>query len=322
MGYFLLGLLLLSANTLYAAYPTPEGLFRYGPTLDQQGDLILLDLVVHPEKKIEEVEKHPNYIQLLIAPRDQRAELLQLEFARPGFEEKDIIDFQYWPNWGHALGHEATSIRNLFYAIVGMYTLNEGEFMRDLLLRSVPDFKSNRELINFEKRSLMEAKRDYLAQIRNNPDLQESLVSPLRPEDPEERKKVEDIMRMPTYFKADNLFLEREGRNFYWYLRYDNFNAKFSVKNQRIKSLMFRMAEAPIRMRFGEYVVFDGRRELPRYIILETPRGETYRIEVANFRRVVRRGDRVSQLMRELTNRSLDREKQQMIRERRAEFLF
>lgn len=336
-------LIFLLPVAVWAAYPTPEGLFRYGADIDYTDDLVLLDLVISTEKnpklfgqnissdfQSEQLTNGPSrrdrlqYVQLLFAKKENRTELLQVHFDRGGFEEKDANHSRYFPSLNNTLRDDTLTVRTLFYSLMSMYALNTSEHMVNLLRRSVPNFKTNRDLMSEEKRELLRRYRRYLERTREMEGMdeedREELVSPLRPEDPEDLELVREIMSGPMYEKDKRLSLKKEGRRFYWNLDYENFYARFSNDDQYLKSLTLHMTESPIRVRVSHYVTFDGNKVLPRQILYETPGGELFKISIANFRRVRNRGDRLSQMARDYAQRVEQRVSRGEIK-RRSDYL-
>lgn len=310
--------LLLSGKAL-SSYPTPQGLFRFGSDIDFSSDLILLDLKIQ-QIEIESDKNQSNlihhnapvsdehiigekYVQLIFAPGERRTSMLQVEFGREGFDENDAIRSQYFPNLARKLREDYIVSRSLFYSLMTKYSFNSDQFITDLLLRRVPGFKSNQELINREKQALLQKYKEYLKMIKEDEALVDDLISPLRPEDPELRKAVDEIMKAPFYKRDENTILTKEGRKFFWQLEYENFNAYFSADHQRLKSLYFQMTEYPIRVRVNEYVLFDGRKTLPKMLYLQNSRGELFKIEILNYRRLSNRGSRIDSMARDYSER-------------------
>lgn len=344
LSLFALALIGVSFN-VGAAYPTPEGIFRFGPKVNYIDDLVLLDVVIHKMKSAEdqvsgdyvssslgsrsEKKQEQRFLQFIFAPKERRVELLQVEFSSGDFEERNAIESRYMTNLLGQLRSDQQTTRTFFYSLIGMYSLNSSEFISDLLSRSVPGYKLNRELMNREKMALMNRYKRYLQERREERDGEEGkeeLISPLSPEDPEKRQHVNTIMASPMYERDKNISLVRENRNFFWELSYDNFNAKFTSDDQYLRSAYLRMAEAPIRLNISQYVLVGGRKELPESMIYETPRGDVFRIDLVNFRRVTNRGDRLSQMaanyQKIIEERRSEETRTEEKRKRRFEFLY
>lgn len=312
--------LLVASTHLYSSYPTPEGLFRFGPERNIENDLLLVDLRIKriPNKDLlaatldfdidsdilereMSVQVDELFVQLIMTKNERNnIELAQIIFDDGSFDENKARDIVFIQNLSSRVREDHSTLRSLYNGLVGMYVLNSSEAIATLLSLSVPGFKRNNDLINQEKYRLLTRYKEYLKLRSSSEDEQgeEEILSPMTSEDSDVQDRINKIMASPMYPKDEALQLVKRGRQFLWQLSYENFSALFTNEGHDLTTLSLQMTESPIRVRINDYVLISGDRRLPQTMFLETHRRELYEVGFVNFRRVRNRADQMHSIVR------------------------
>ena len=277
-------ILLLSiffTNISFAAIPTIEGLLRHGSNVDIATDTVAVRLKF--EKKTEsplnftaikedmtstivegEVENKetPIYIKLIFSLIENRpVSMLQIIYKDSQMGEDSILSVKLIKDLKREISKDQNVERNLFYSIVSMYSLNDSELISKLLESTSQDYKNNIDMLDPDKKALLARYKDYLAAIKENETLKETMVSPLKSEDEEEKEKIKEIMKRKMYTTSENVKLIRDKGKFFWQVKLENFEGTFSnVKNQLLK-MELNTSNGSIKSTISDYVLFDGTHE-------------------------------------------------------------
>lgn len=286
-------------NTLAFSYPTPESLFVNGSNQEITNETIITTF------KITEIPGKE--VLSLVSPRDLDVDKDRIsrvnstpQFYRATFQKKTDGSWRYLQaQYGNSsmkndsIVHLFTSdsfsklmyekvnlnpVQDLFYASMFMIFLNDSKPFSNFLKISNQSFKTNKELVNLQKKDLLESYGKYLQTIKDDPDLEKEIINPLKPDDPEEYARVEDLQKQGYYLNFPGLSLIREDKNFYLKLALEKFEARFTNKGYRLDNFTFEDLGRRVEASFYNYVLLNGKHEVPKYMIYRVG-SRQYRVE-------------------------------------------
>ena len=282
MKYGLL-LFMFSLQTL-ASVPSIEGLFRNPNSQDIDGNLIVITASIQQEKnEPEEVQQAPNYFKFLLSVEDEKIQFLQVEYSQGKMDSKSVTSTLYLKNFMNKLTNDELLERNIFYSLLVMYGLNNSDGISNILKKHSSNFISNKESLNKEKVELYDRYKKYLMAIRNDETIKEQLTSPMESEDEEEKKRIAEIKSKSMYQENEVLSLEKEGREFVLNLKLDGVSAKFSNEEHRLLSLKVSKGTSEVETHFSDYILFNGRHELPKFVQLKDQSKGSFRIRFLSY---------------------------------------
>jgi hypothetical protein len=273
--------LLISSFSLSAAIPTMEGLFRNGANENIAGNLVVFDLLVTEQPKIQETEEKPkeNFLKLVFFQEEDRSiKLFQFQYSDSQMSDKKIAHFTKVSNLFSKIKSDSKPERAIFYSILNMIGLNYSNSITYLLKKYNQDFKYNREIINGEKMALYRGYRNYLAEKDKS-----SMQSPLNPLKPEEKLKVDELMKSSMYKSTGNVKLIKRDGDFYWFLDLSRSNALFSNDNHFIKELKILLSKGSIELDFDDYLSLNGTQMVPGQIMFKDSNERFYKIKITGF---------------------------------------
>jgi len=304
-------ILLLISTNLYSAVPTPESLFRNGNNKDLNGNFIVLKFVFQQDPSDEDVNRlpqdpsvreqslatkyPPRYAKLIFSLESEgKIQMLQCIYNNNEMNIDDLLGVHFVEDINEVLAKEEQNVeKKLFYSLLLMFSLNESSGMASVLRSHNHNFTANENLLNLDKKNLLEKYKEYLVAIKNDKKMEEELVSPLKPIEPEEKVKINDILNSSMYTIAQDVELVRENRKFYWKVSYENFLALFNHESHRLAKIQLLSNEGSIEGVFGDYILFDGIHELPKVSILKSFDGNKYKLNMLSIREFTNKGKRL-----------------------------
>lgn len=297
---------LLSFNLL-AAKPTIEGLIRNGNNPELIGNLVMVKLAIEEIPNHEILQKtnmekaeefkatlepilmerkvEPKYIKFVFSlEKKDKIGLIQLEYSDGSMKNEFLDKVGYFPNLIKDIDLDAKLERSLFYSLVTMFSLNDSRTMSTLFKKLDLEYKTNKELMNPEKISLLNRYKLYLGKIKESPEEKEELVNPLKPIDEERKQKVKEILGSSMYHKGNKVSLIRKGGEFFWEVALTNINALFTNDDQRIDNLKIRTIDGEIKTTFGEYLLFNGIQELPKIMMIKSLNHRIYKAKFIDYK--------------------------------------
>lgn len=271
------------------AYPTPEALFTNAGNqevtantiqftfklteLPPEKEMVLVspkDLGVEKDLIKQNFNQEPQYYKALFQKvSETRWEYIQAQYKRPSMKSDSIVHLYESGDFLNQMSKKTTlnPSQDLFYSSIFMFLLNERTPFVNFLKRSNKSFKENNELVNKDKKDLLEIYGRYLQTIKDDPTLKEELISPLKPDDPEEAKRVSEIMKQPFFKRFEGITLVRDQENFFLKFALENFEARFSNSDYKIESFVFEDLGRRIAANFYNYVLLNGKHEVPKFIV-------------------------------------------------------
>lgn len=283
---FLLGIIFFNFQIVRAATPTVEGLFRNGNNAIVEANLCAIKFMVeehsNDKNEIREDKKSENkinevrYFKLIFRKDENDLNLLHLRYNSSSMSSNSLEEIIDINNLQSKIVSFGTYSRELFYSLIYMYSFNDSMLIRKVLKKHNNNFKSNEELINQEKASLLEKYKEYLIKKNDiNRDEKEKekekeeLMSPLEPKDDEDIAKVNNLLSRNMYNKSHEVRLIRNGRDFFWEVKLENLNGLFVSENHHLRKIQFSNEKHELtEFIFGNYMLFDGIHELPKRIII------------------------------------------------------
>lgn len=271
-------LLLTLISNVFAVAPSVEGLFRNPNSQDIDGNLVVLKAMIEREATEEEYYKPSYYKFIFSVEADERVRFLQVEYSEGRMSNDDIVSTLYLNNFLPKVKNDELVERSLFYSLLTMYGLNKSDAISSILKRYSQSFVSNKNSLNKEKVDLFDRYKKYLTAIKENEEIKEELKSPLESEDEEEKKRIQEIKAMSMYSESESLKLIKEGRNFFLNLDLNGVTARFTNEEHRLVRMKVVKGTEEIESFFSDYILFNGRHELPKQILIKDQGRVSYHI--------------------------------------------
>jgi hypothetical protein len=285
-------LLTIVSTFSHAAVPSVEGLFRNPNSQEIDGDLIVLKAVIQRESTDEEVTFKPRYYKFIFGlEKENQVQFIQAEYSDGKMATKDLLNTLFVNKLLAKVKGDELLERNLFYSYLMMYGLNKSDGIANILKNNTTNFISNKESLNKDKMDLYDRYKKYLLAIKNDEAIKEELQSPMESEDEEEKKKIQDLRTTNMYNTNEALSLDKEGRNFVLNLNLDGVSAKFTNEEHRLISMKVAKGTSEIEAFFADYILFNGRHELPKFIKLIDQEKNSYNIRFVGFSVFTNKGD-------------------------------
>jgi hypothetical protein len=299
-------LIFIVSNT-FAAIPTMEGLFRNSSSADNDKEVSVLifkagvtRVINEEEQLLVEKEKEYKFYKYIIENKDGGRAII----ARYKNSNMAIDDLEKVTILGEGLVEEISTqdvlTKRLVTSLVDMYARNSSKAMLTLLKAINPEFKSNQEVINEDKKKLLDTYKEYLVKKKELEKLSkevkeekvevvegavsndsEPLISPMLPQEEEEKIRVQELVAASMYKKSENIKLSKIGTKFFWELGLDGIYAKFGNEDHELKHLKLGITE-PVEVVVDDYVVFSGIYNLPKKLIV-TNNNYVLELDVINF---------------------------------------
>ena len=196
--------ILVTLQYSFAGIPSVEALFKNGNNKEIATNGISVSFKIkrfHFDKKVEEenqaeegVEPLPDeyFVKIYFYQEKENLErFLQLTYKNSNMKEEALAEYIYLPNiLKRSLWKSNNNVEKvLFNSVLMSLLLNKSDPLISFLKNNNQKFYKNRDLINFEKKRLLENYKKYLEKVDEDKTVKDSLVSPLKPEDVEEKRE-------------------------------------------------------------------------------------------------------------------------------------
>jgi hypothetical protein len=272
---------ILSLTSVLSAVPTMEGLFRNGSNEVIPGNLVVFDLMVTEQPKIQETEgkAKEHFLKLIFFQQDDKSiDLYQFQYPDSQMSEKKIVRFAKVSNISGKLKREMNIERSVFFAILKMIGLNNSNSISYILKKYNPDFKYNREILNWEKMALYKEYKNYL--LEKDKTLKSSPLNPLRTED---KERVENLLKSSMFRNTGDVKLIKKDWDFYWLVELDRASALFSNDNHNLKEIRMQFPKGIMEIDFDEYISINGMQPVPSQIMIKDLNERFYKIKITGF---------------------------------------
>lgn len=296
-------ILVLSITNLFAAIPTLEGLFQNSSNVKIEGNLVVLKIMVENKNNSENLLSDGSliadsgkalstpknkYYKFLFSsnPEKSKFELMQIEYSRGKMDAASIVGKLYFNDFTKTLSGETRVERDLFFSVLTMLSTNNANNIINFSRRYGTGFKANNEFLNKEKDELLNKYKNYLAKIKENKELKETLKSPLKPEDREEYLKVKALMRSNLFLPNEKIKLIRKNGNFFWKADLESVKIFFSNKSHQLNRFEVDHNLKSLELYLSEYILFDGRHIFPKVIFLKMSNDSLYKVKILSFQEI------------------------------------
>lgn len=264
--------------------PTLDSLLRNGNNEDINQNTVIANLTIteKPTKPTEQIKTY--YSKFVISNfRETYSNIIQLNFERD-FTNSSMREMKVIASNG--VKNVFTANENLdgeiFYGLFEFLVLNKSKRLLSVLRKYDPGLKTNKELINQDKLTLLKRYKTYLEAQKEDEDNQD-LKNPLKPQTEEEQKSVSEIMKQAMILPDENIKRIKIGDEFYFIIDKENMFLKFD-KNHRIKEFNFRnLYGGEIEIVFGRFVAFSNSLEFPEFIRIKSSTGRNYEIRASKY---------------------------------------
>lgn len=193
MKVFLINLLFTSM--LFSA-PTPEGLFRNGANKKVSGNFVYFQFEAVQKIEIEDIveNQETEFLGKRLVEwifelgENDLISLLQITY-RVSNGEREFEDIKRIKNLENYLLSSKKIESKIYYSLMLMYVLNSSTSISHILKGLDKKFLYNEEVINKEKKDLLEKYKNYLIE-KKKVVVDESLKSPLVSEEPQENQNI------------------------------------------------------------------------------------------------------------------------------------
>jgi len=206
---------------------------------------------------------------LMSVDKYDRVQVVQAIYSNGKMKSESLLDVKYISNLKEKIKNSPER-KALFYSLLSTFVLNRSTEMSELLKLRSKDFKTNRELMDPEKKGLYERYKRYLSVTKEDKSLLDSMDNPMNPSDPDAQKAVNAIREKPFMQKDPSVSLQKRGGGFYWKVDLDVLEASFESETFRLENLGFGGADKSLKFSFSDYILFDGTHELPKYIKMKS----------------------------------------------------
>lgn len=280
-------LVLLVTFNVQASIPTVEGLFRNGSNPALSGDTVAINVSFVEEELIatEEGEAAQNinpiqqqsYYKLIFSTvSGQPLKAIQVRYFSDGMGINEVLSVKNFENIKATLAQESSFERLLTYSFVLMYALNDSSGFSEFLKRYARGYVPNQEMLNKEKISLYEKYKDHLRTKNEG-------ISPLEPEEVEEKENVTQILSAPFYRGERKATLVRNGPVFLWEVNLDTFKAQFDHTNRQLVKMNVTTFEGEVEVDIGPYAAVNGEFVMPVFILLRYDSGKKVKILLSGY---------------------------------------
>ncbi|MFN8370113.1 MAG: hypothetical protein U0T83_05755 [Bacteriovoracaceae bacterium] len=224
--------LILNFN-LYAAIPSPEGLFRNGNNAEANSDESYVSFSLEEKDKGEA----PKFFKLYIEKEKGSANILRIGYNESQMRDNAINDISIKENL--KISSDDNLTRELLFSSFDTIFFNSSVLMNKFLKKHVSGYLLNSEMLNKEKLNLLYNYKEYLLKIERDPGLEKSLPSPLKPNDPKELENVNRIMKQDLYAISNSVILEKINNDLFWRVRLGDFSAWFTNEEHELRRIEY-----------------------------------------------------------------------------------
>jgi hypothetical protein len=225
------------------------------PLVDEEGNIV---------KKIVNKERFIKFIT-----KKETAKLEQILYKN-SISNSNIVDYQ---EFALVLKQENVKFnQQLFYAILNIISRSDSEYFIKLMKKSGIDLNTNTDLLNIERKDLMERQKDFLSLTKDLTDdeiVGSEMKSPLIAETDEDQEKVDNLLKEKWIKNSPNVSLIKKGNKLYWELKTLNLNAAIENETRRIEYIDFKYQDSTYNISFNKYLLFQGQYDLPQLTLIK-----------------------------------------------------
>lgn len=299
---FILLVLITSLGAIAA--PTVEGLLRGGSNPENIYDWSVFRLrvkkfktvsideegVVQEQKlntaEIQDEEKNydTKHIKLVLSTKvDEPIKFIQVEYSSPSMKKSNIVKVISGDDLLKKFGEETFQEKILLYGILTSLSSGNSSIINSMLTKFNKDYKSNTNLLSQEKLDLYEKYKKYLAALKEDPELEKTLESPLKPIDVTQLSEIQKLLKQDMYQDLNQVKITKEGNRFFWKASLENFEGIFTLDKHQLRVLNLTTPQGVINVGASQFRVFSSNFYLPGVIRLKDVIEENYEIEIKHY---------------------------------------
>ena len=278
-------LLFVASTYAHSYYPTVESLFRNGSNPEITQNAVVLNLKITPvnplAEKGEEAQGSSTWVKLIYhVGNGGRVKLSQLVYKSKNMTDSQAYNKIFISEFSPNVFENSPEMgdRGLFYSLLNSLLLNDGYYMTQFLKSRGVNVSSNSELLNQEKKQLLDKHKSWLIRTKGGRQ-DEGEESPLSPITSLEKERVSQIMSQPMYASTGQVDLVRFDSEASWNIKSETFEAWISDANREIKQLNLRYSTGETVITARDYIKFNGVNPIPRLIVLKNSKDQYYYIE-------------------------------------------
>lgn len=278
-------LLLVLSFPAFAYVPTVESLFRHGGNPDVTANAILLSGKVslyNPyDEKLVDDKAESFWVKWVynITPQN-KLKLTQLIYRAPSMTEASLVNKTYIADLTpQYFGSSALNTeKGLFISMLNSLLINDGSFMVEFLRTRGIDVKLNQELINNDKKNLMQRYRAWL--IKNKGGRGAVDESPIAPNTVTEKERVDAVMASSMYLDTKQVTLARHQGEPAWQVKADGFEAWVNDEKRELRQLTLKNGASETDIQLRDFIFFSGTNAMPRNILVKGQQDQYWQVEI------------------------------------------
>lgn len=288
------------SSSLVAAVPMVESLFKNPSNADIKGSTVVIKMKLNEllENNVEgalgdvseEKKVHNLYVKIIFFIEENKISALQTTYPNKEMKRKDLTSLYYEANLLDRMNYFnkfRTSINDekwLFYSVLSSLGLNSSQGIVLFLENKTHRFIKNENLVNKEKKKLLEKYTEYLGMIKEDKSLAQVLPDPINPEDPEKLTKVKALLAQPFYRPAADVKLIYQNKRYFWHVNLDEVQAYFTNNKKQLSHFLYHTDSKQLELKFFDYILYNGIHELPKTMTYKIFNNKEYIIEMLGLR--------------------------------------
>jgi hypothetical protein len=273
MKFFLSLICSISIFTTFAAIPTEEGLLK---NLNNPSPMPGQTIVKFKVTSAEEGKPEAFYKVTLTNENPNTIQVLQQKFNGVQMNNTQLKDVKYEADLVSKIRREKASEKTLFYSSLMFLVFNKGTGIESLIEKNGGAVTKTRTMYNEEKLRLLRNYKVFLASGKSKSEAD----SPLNPQDPKEKQRVQDLFRSNSLRPSPNVQLTKLGSEFLWTADWKSVVGYFSNEERRLRILDLQATDAAAKVEFDQYGILNGVNEFPKTMAVVTKDGAIYRIQI------------------------------------------
>lgn len=256
-----------------AAIPTEEGLLKnLNNSAPQVGQTIVRFKVTSTDES-----KGDTYYRVILSNENPNSvQVLQQKYAGAQMTAAQLKDVKYEADLFARIKRDTVNEKTTFYSTLGFLVFNKGTGLESIIEKSGGSILRTRSQYNDDKLRLLRQYKGYLSSSKSKGDAD----SPLNPQDPKEKQRVQELFRSNSLRPSPNVKLTKMGPSFMWHADWKNVHGYFSNEERRLRILEITSSDSPLKIEMEQYGILNGINEFPKTMAMQTKEGIIYRIQI------------------------------------------
>jgi hypothetical protein len=250
-------------------------IFKYKTFLKMDGQALLNEKVKSEAEKVsEDLSKEAGkeyFFELIFSlEHEGRIRVMQTMYKDSSMSEKSINGISFFPNFSSYLKMEENLSKSMFYSFIMMLVLNRSDSLTQILKKYEPEFKSSKDLMNEEKIKLLRKVKEYKKIVKEDPEQEEILISPLKPDDEEQRAHVTSLYKSNMYLPTPELKLARVDKQFFYKLSLNSIEAFFTNTDHFLKKFSLNLENKSYKLYLDDYRILNYSQYFPEHFLFQS----------------------------------------------------